>query len=111
MRSGTGRRGVTLLELLAVIVIISMLLGFAVYYMQGANRDLGVVASVNHVAGLFRIAQQHARTTSSPAWVALDTRGNTAYVLLKETVGEWHLEPDPKGGGTGAHEEQDGERP
>jgi prepilin-type N-terminal cleavage/methylation domain-containing protein len=102
MRAGAGRRGVTLLELLAVIVIISMLLGFAVFYMQSANRDLGVVASVNHVAGLFRLAHQHARTTSSPAWVVLDTRGNSAYVLLKETVGEWHLEPDAKGGGTGA---------
>ena len=62
-----GRRGVTVLELLAVIVIMSMLLGFAVFYMQGANQDLGVHASVNHVAGLFRLAQQHARTTSSPA--------------------------------------------
>jgi len=92
-----SRRGVTVLELLAVIVIMSMLLGFAVYYMQGANQDLGVHASVNHVAGLFRLAHQHARTTSSPAWVVLDTRGNAVHVLLKETVGEWHLEQDPSG--------------
>lgn len=92
-----GRRGVTVLELLAVIVIMSMLLGFAVFYMQGANQDLGVHASVNHVAGLFRLAHQHARTTSSPAWVVLDTRGNVAHVLLKETVGEWHLEQDASG--------------
>jgi prepilin-type N-terminal cleavage/methylation domain-containing protein len=100
--AGSRRSGVTLIELLAVIVIMSLLLGFAVYYMQGANRDLGVVASTDHVAGLFRTAQQHARTTSSPAWVVLDTRGNSAHVLLKETVGEWHLEEDPKGAGAGA---------
>ena len=92
-----GRRGVTVLELLAVIVIMSMLLGFAVFYMQGANRDLGLHASANHVAGLFRLAHQHARTTSSPAWVVLETRENAAHLLLKETVGEWHLEQDPAG--------------
>jgi hypothetical protein len=78
--------------MLAVITIFSLMLAMSVFFMQNANRDLGVSAAIGHVAGLLRLAQQHARTTSSPAWVVLDTKENQAHALLKETVGEWHLE-------------------
>jgi prepilin-type N-terminal cleavage/methylation domain-containing protein len=85
-------RGVTLLELLAVIVVFSLLLALSVALLQGANRDLGVGAAANHVAGLLRVAHQRARGDSSPAWVALDTKQNSVALLIKETVGEWHFE-------------------
>ncbi len=88
----SSRRGVTLLELIVVIVIFSMLLGFTIYLLKGANRDLGVTATANQVTGLLRSAHQLARTASSPAWVVLDTRDNSAHLLFKETVGEWHFE-------------------
>lgn len=84
--------GLTLMEVLTVIMIFSFMLALSVAFMQNANKDLGVSAAVHHVAGLLRLAQQHARTTTSPAWVVLDTKDNQAYALLKETVGEWHLE-------------------
>jgi prepilin-type N-terminal cleavage/methylation domain-containing protein len=93
------RSGLTLLELLAVVVIFSLLLGFTVAILQGANQDLGVNASANHVVALLRAAHERARSESSPAWVLLDPAENTVRTLVKETVGEWHLE---EGEGTGA---------
>lgn len=93
--------GLTLLELLTVIMIFSLMLALSVVLMRDANKDLGVSASVSHIAGLLRLAQQHARTTTAPAWVVLDTKENQAYALLKETVGEWHLE-DGSGFGSNA---------
>ncbi len=73
-------------------MIFSLMLALSVAFMQNANKDLGVSAAVSHIAGLLRLGQQHARTTTSPAWVVLDTKERQAHVLLKETVGEWHLE-------------------
>ena len=87
-----SRRGVTLLELLTVLVIFSLLLAITAAFMQGANRDLGVAAAANHAVGVLRVAHQQSRSTTSPSWVVLDTKQNRIYMLLKETVGEWHLE-------------------
>lgn len=85
-------RGVTLLELLTVLVIFSLLLGITASFMQGANKDLGVAAAANHAVGVLRVAHQQSRSTSSPSWVVLDPKQGRIYLLLKETVGEWHLE-------------------
>jgi type II secretory pathway pseudopilin PulG len=82
----------TLLEILTVLVIFSMLLGITAVFMQGANRDLGVAAAANHATGLIRLAHQASRSESAPSWIVLDTKENRIYLLLKETVGEWHLE-------------------
>src|SRR4029079_19231531 len=87
-----ARRGVTLLELLTVLVIFSLLLAITAAFMQGANRDLGVAAAANHAVGGLRVAHQQSRSSTSPSWVVLDTKQNRIYMLLKETVGEWHLE-------------------
>jgi prepilin-type N-terminal cleavage/methylation domain-containing protein len=87
-----SRRGMTLLELLTVLVIFSLLLGITAAFMQGANRDLGVAAAANHAVGVLRTAHQQSRSSSAPSWVVLDTKQNRIYMLLKETVGEWHLE-------------------
>jgi len=83
---------VTLPELLTVIVIFSLLLGITVAMMQGANRDLGVSAAANHAVALLRVAHQESRGSAAPSWVVLDTKQKRVYLLLKETVGEWHLE-------------------
>jgi len=87
-----SRRGVTLLELLTVLVIFSMLLAITAAFMQGANRDLGVAAAANQAVGVLRVAHQQSRSSTAPSWVVLDTKQNRIYMLLKETVGEWHLE-------------------
>jgi len=86
------RRGVTLLELLTVLVIFSLLLGLTAAFLQGANRDLGVSAAANHAVGVLHVAHQESRSSAAPSWVVLDTKLNRLYLLSKETVGEWHLE-------------------
>ena len=88
----TRRAGVTLLELLTVLVIFSILLGITAAFMQSANKDLGVSAAANHAAGVLRVAHQQSRSTAAPSWVVLDTKQGRLYLLMKETVGEWHLE-------------------
>jgi prepilin-type N-terminal cleavage/methylation domain-containing protein len=98
-----SQRGVTLLELLVVIVIFAMLLGFSAYLLRGANRDLGVAASANHVVSLLRAAHQQARGGAAPAWVVLNTQRNSIHLVTKETVGEWHLEDPPETGAFGKH--------
>src|SRR5213083_513299 len=87
-----SRRGVTLLELLTVVIIFSIMLSLTAVFMQGANRDLGVAAAANHAVGVLRVAHQQSRSSSAPSWVVLDTKQNRIFLLLKETVGEWHLE-------------------
>ena len=86
------RGGVTLLELLTVLVIFGLLLGLTAAFMQGANRDLGVSAAANHAVGVLRVAHQESRSSSAPTWVVLDTKQSRIYTLIKETIGEWHLE-------------------
>ena len=73
-------------------MIFSILLGLTVSFLQGANKDLGVAAAANGAVGVLRVAHQQSRSTSSPSWVVLDTKGNRIFLLVKETVGEWHLE-------------------
>src|SRR6185295_19267910 len=77
---------------LTVVVIFSILLGLAVTFMQGANNDLGVAAAANGAVGVLRVAHQESRSSSSPCWVVFDTKGGRIFLLVKETVGEWHLE-------------------
>src|SRR5438132_13633192 len=92
MSTGRARAGMTLIELIAVVVIFSLLLGLSVYFLKNANRDLGVNASANTVQSVLRGAHQLARSNAAPAWVVLATKENSVYLLAKETVGEWHLE-------------------
>lgn len=92
LRGQGGQSGITILELLTVLVIFSILLGLTAAFMQGANRDLGVAAAANHAVGVLRLAHQQSRSTSAPSWVVLDTKQARIFLLQKETVGEWHLE-------------------
>lgn len=93
--------GLTLLELLVVIVILSLVLGLSVTFLQDAGKDLGVVASANHVAGLLRGARERARATGAPAWVVFDVPRRAVHLQVKETVGEWHFEDPPEAGAFG----------
>ncbi len=86
------RAGVTLLELVVVIVILSLLLGLSIALFRNANHDLGVRSSSGHLTALLRAARDQARAERAPAWVVLDTAENSVYAMTKETVGEWHFE-------------------
>lgn len=93
--------GLTLLELLIVLVILALVLGLSVSFLQDAGKDLGVVASANHVAALFRAARDRARASGAPAWVVFDVPRNAAHLVVKETVAEWHFEDPPEAGAFG----------
>ena len=86
------RRGVTLIELVVVIVIFSMLLGMSVAMFRNANKDLGVRAALAHTVALLRSASEHARGEGSPTAVVFDIKDHTVHTLTKETLGMWHLE-------------------
>jgi len=85
-------RGVTLLELVVVIVILALLLGLSIALFSGANRDLGVRASANQLVAVLRGARDEARSAHAPAWVVVHTGENSVVAMTKETVGEWHFE-------------------
>ena len=86
------QKGLTLLELLVVIVILSLMMGISISLFTNANKDLGVRSSANHVVSLLRSVRDHARIRSEPAWVALNPSENSIHVLTQETYGEWHFE-------------------
>lgn len=92
MRRNGGQSGVTLLEILVVLVILSMIMGLTIGVLRNANRDLGVMAASNTVASLLRAASEHARAENSPAWVVLDLDDRTAGTLIRETVVMCHFE-------------------
>lgn len=99
--AGRGSRGVTLLELIAVVVIFSLLLAFSIGYMRLADQDLGVTAAAHHIVALLRGAHQASRGDASPAWVVLRTRENSVFMMAKEVIGEWHFEDPPEEGAFG----------
>lgn len=86
------RRGMTLLEVLVVLIIVAIMLGLTVSIFQGAGRDVGAAASANAVAGLVRQAATHARVQSTPLWVVLDAGNGTVHAVTREVLGNWHFE-------------------
>ncbi|HKS16372.1 MAG TPA: LamG-like jellyroll fold domain-containing protein [Planctomycetota bacterium] len=96
MRQGS-RSGVTLLEILVVLAILSMIFAMTIGIMRNSNRDLGVTAAANTVTALLRAAGEHARAENSPAWVVINTDKRTAGTLIRDTAVMCHFE-DTSGG-------------
>ncbi|HYG75386.1 MAG TPA: LamG-like jellyroll fold domain-containing protein [Planctomycetota bacterium] len=85
-------RGLSLMELLAVMLIISILLGFsgAVYWRSARSfKEQGAAAEVD-VA--LRQAKNSALTANAPAYVEIDVKNNRIVPWVYKTVGLWHLE-------------------
>lgn len=97
------RRGVTLIEMLIVLIILAIILGMTITLLQGAGRDLGVQASADAVSGLLRQASTHARIESTPLWVVVDAEDRSVQAVTREVLGNWHFEtrPDTQDLGTG----------
>jgi prepilin-type N-terminal cleavage/methylation domain-containing protein len=92
LRRTLRQRGVTLIELLTVIAILTALMGISAYtYIrmsrnykeQGAAADLDIV---------LRQARNSAISGNSPAFVQIDPAKGRAVPWLYKTVGLWHLE-------------------
>jgi prepilin-type N-terminal cleavage/methylation domain-containing protein len=85
-------RGLTMMELLAVILIISMMLGFSgtVYWrMSKAFKEQGAAAELD-VA--LRQVRNSAITANAPAFVELDVENKRVVPWVYKTVGFWHFE-------------------
>jgi prepilin-type N-terminal cleavage/methylation domain-containing protein len=93
--------GLTLLELLVVLVILALVLGLSTSFLRDAGKDLGVTASANHVAALLRAARDRARGSGAPAWVVFDVPRRAVHLVVKETAAEWHFEDPPEAGAFG----------
>lgn len=87
-----SRPGVTLLEILVVLAILSMIFALTIGILRNANRDLGVMASANAVHALLRAVVDHARAENAPAWVVINLNERSAGALTRETIGMWHFE-------------------
>ena len=94
-----SRSGVTLLEILVVLAILSMIFAMTINILRNSNRDLGVTAAANTVTALLRAAGEHARAENSPAWVVINTDNRTAGTLIRETAVMCHFEDTSAGFG------------
>lgn len=86
------RAGITLMELIVVIVILGIILGFAVYIFQSSAKNLSVPAAQTQIKSLIKFARDASRLNNAPSWVVIDTKQRTCALLVKEIVGQWHLE-------------------
>lgn len=91
-RRSLRQRGVTLIEILTVVAILTALMGLSAftyirmsrnYKEQGAAADLDVV---------LRQARNSALLSNSPAFVQIDPDKGRVIPWLYKTVGIWHLE-------------------
>jgi prepilin-type N-terminal cleavage/methylation domain-containing protein len=89
------RAGLTLVEILVVLVIVAIMLGLTVSIFQGSGRDLGAKASADAVVGLLRQASTHARIEATPLWVVLDTDERSVRAVTRQVLGNWHFESGP----------------
>jgi len=84
--------GITLLEMLAVLFILSMLMALSVaaYWRMGQSfKEQGAAAQLD-VA--LRQARNAAISANAPAWVELDTEARRIVPWVYRTVGFWHFE-------------------
>jgi prepilin-type N-terminal cleavage/methylation domain-containing protein len=86
------RGGLTLLELIVVMIILGMMMALAVALLQGASRELSVPATVTYLDSMVRTARAAARQERAPAWLVFETQGRRISVLASERIGTWHFE-------------------
>ena len=88
--------GVTLLELLIVISLISLLLGAGVGVL--ARLDVGKRAAHGMVQSVVRSASTSALARQASARVSLDTAGGTINASGMKVIGTWHFEGETLSG-------------
>ena len=97
-------RGVTLVELMAVLAIVALLMAMsaAVYWQMSQNmKQQGAAADID-VA--LRQARNNAMASNAPAFVEIDSINHSVTPWVYRTVGQWHFEnKDTFGRSSGAH--------
>lgn len=88
-----GRRGITLVELLVVLILLSLLLAIGATLFRNPNRDLGVRVAAGHLMATIRSVREHARSEGMGAAVRIDLRDPQRFqAVTGETVQMWHFE-------------------
>ena len=86
------RRGVTLLELMVVMFLLSIVLGFGLGMF--ATVDPGQRAAVGQVQNLLRKAGNSAVTRAATARVRIEPAGSRFSAEVLRTIGTWHFEDE-----------------
>ena len=96
MRDRARRRGMTLIELLLVMGLLALMLGFGVGAISSI--DIGSAGSGSTVRSTMRAASNWSRSRQAPARVRIDlTEGRIAAEGLA-VIGTWHFEDVPPEG-------------
>ena len=80
-----GARGVTLIELLAVVTIIGLFVALAMPGMSGIMQDRQAAHAAEEIANLFRVARARAAATGSSHYIRAVAGGTTAEFELRAT--------------------------
>lgn len=84
IRRSRGSGGFTIVELIAVIVVMSILAGVAVPVLSNMGETRGGMAAGVLLRDI-SFAHQHATATGTITWVRFDTTGNTKWEIRAET--------------------------
>ncbi len=87
-----GASGFTLTELMVVLGIIAITLGFGVAMIGRNDKGMGLRAGTNQVIATVRFARGSAIAERSPSYVVIDAADRTLSHVSKKTMGLWHLE-------------------
>lgn len=79
-------RGVTLIELLAVVTIIGIFVALAMPAMGGIMQDRQAAHVADEIANMFRIARSRAAATGGAHYIRAEAGGPTARFQLRSTI-------------------------
>ncbi len=97
-------RGLTMVEILAVIMIVSLMLGLSAMAYWRMSRSFKEQGAASEVDVAFRQVRNSAITLNAPAFVELDTENRRIVPWVYKTVGLWHFEDRSSlGNTTGAY--------
>jgi len=85
-RRRAGTRGVTLVELLAVVTIIGLFVALSMPGMSGIMQDRQAAHAADEIANLFRIARARAAATGAAHYIRANAAGTTAAFEMRSTI-------------------------
>jgi prepilin-type N-terminal cleavage/methylation domain-containing protein len=80
-----GARGVTLIELLAVVTIIGLFVALAMPGMSGILQDRQAAHAADEIANLFRVARTRAAATGAAHYIRASAGGTTTTFQMRAT--------------------------